>query len=377
MENNRHVKAKAQMAGPPRLRRSTAVRDVTAGYTTSPTIAVICTALFVSYLALYIYPDRPYVFATMSNLCYVSAGVWRVYHAFAEQHSAAILIGQFGVGSIFLLFLGASSFAYHAQTEGGSQAHTLDIVGGWLLVCHLLYVTLTVAFMAVVEYYLPDRLDPLGERISQSVFAALFAMFVLLLFLFYDSFYSNQTEFFFITGPTAAFFGGICRLVLIYDGGRVSWRALRIAGWEVVVVLIMTFGAIFSQGELLGKPLDKNPGQPEAPLYDLYHGNWHFLLGMVACLLYSRSADAARVVKKTHEVVITKVSWQDFVGANLVALYAATSALLKETGADYESARSGLFSISCLLMIHALFVFYVQVSTYFDFDPVRFRLLPL
>ena len=320
------------------------LKDITftesVGYSTSPTIAAVSTSLLISFLALALFPETQFVFSTVSNLAYIFAGFWRELHAVTESHSATVLVGQLGAGSFFLVFLGAASFAYHSTTQSATPAHTLDIVGGWLLVAHLLYVSFSVTFLALIEIALPSNYDFVGWHVARGLLSAVFLAFVTLLFLFYDFFYAHQTEFFFILGPSSAVFAGGFRFYLAREKKRCNLRATAIAVFEICAMLLVVSAAIMCQGELIPPFLDKYD-QTEGPKYDLYHGHWHFFLAVSSCLIYSRAADVARVVKKTHYICVCRLPTLDFLGTIWLAVYATTAGIMKQVNV-VDRARKAL-----------------------------------
>ena len=204
-------------------------------------------------------------------------------------------------GALVLVFMGASSLAFHRASTMNSPAHTLDIAFGWILVSHVFYVSFAVALLAGAKAATPqlDRRDHEAVRNVRFVLSVLFLVFVTVLMTLYDDFYRHQTTLYLVVGPAAAVFGAICRGILVYEEGKLQWPAVRLAIVELVVALTAVFAAIVCQGELLGRTLNRATTPEE---YDFYHGQWHFLLALVVGLLYSRAADSARIVQGTHRV---------------------------------------------------------------------------
>ncbi len=322
------------------------VKDVE-GYSVSPTVSIITLFLAVSYLAMAVAPS-PYVFATMTNLCYLAAGFWREAVSAADRHTASLLVGQMAGGALVLVFMGASSFAFHRESTMSSPAHTLDIVFGWVLVSHVFYVTLSVALLAAVKAGSAKRATrPL--RAVRSALSVGFLVFVTLLMTLYDDFYQGQTTFYLAAGPAAAVFGGICRGILVYEEGKLQWPAVGLAAFELVVALTAVFAAIVCQGELLGRTLSRATTPEE---YDFYHGQWHFLLALVVGLLYSRAADAARIVQGTHRVCVCSLPTLDWVGEALILVYAGLCLAFKEGQVDVDAAKGALGAVAVLFVLH-------------------------
>tara|TARA_X000001036_G_scaffold189790_1_gene178932 strand:+ start:574 stop:1647 length:1074 start_codon:yes stop_codon:yes gene_type:complete len=322
------------------------------GYSVSPTVAVITPFLVVAHVALAIAPS-PYVFATMTNLCYLAAGFWREAVSATERHTASLLVGQMAGGALVLVFMGASSLAFHRTSTMNSPAHTLDIVFGWVLVSHVFYVSFSVALLAGAKAATSriDRRDREAVRNVRFILSVLFLVFVTVLMTLYDDFYRHQTTFYLVVGPAAAVFGAICRGILVYEEGKLHWPAVRLAIVELVVALTAVFAAIVCQGELLGRTLSRATTPEE---YDFYHGHWHFLLALVVALLYSRAADSARIVQGTHRVCVCSLPTLDWAAELLLLLYAVLCLAFKEGDVDLGVAKGVLGAVAGLFAAHSV-----------------------
>ena len=328
------------------------------GYSISPTVAIVTPCLVVAYLALAIAPS-PYVFATMTNLCYLAAGLGRETVSATERHSASLLVGQMAGGALILVLMGASSLAFHRESAMNAPAHTLDIACGWILVSHVFYVTFSVALLAGAKAASPrltsegwrDRRDRRAVRNVRFVLSVLFLVFVTVLMALYDDVYRSQTTFYLAVGPAAAVFGAICRGILVYEEGKLQWPAVRLAAFELVVALAAVFAAIVCQGELLGRPLSRATTPEE---YDFYHGQWHFLLALAVALLYSRAADSARIVLGTHRVCVCALPTLDWVAEFLILLYAVLCLGFKEGQVELGVAQGVLGAVAGLFALHAV-----------------------
>jgi hypothetical protein len=321
-------------------------------YSLSPSLVAASTGLLVAYVGSAIFPS-PYVFSTLTNLSYLFVAFQSEFAALADEHSAARLIGQLGGAPLILALMGGSSFAYHRFSVLGQPEHTLDIFFGWLLVSHVAYTTFCVALIGLLTRLLPDHLDDQGARWLRAGLSLLFLVGVTLLMSLYDTIYSNQLTFYLIVGPGAAVFGGICRFILVKEEGIVQWRAVRLAVVEVVVALTATLAAVLAQGELLGRKLSR-ANTPQA--YDSFHGNWHFLLAAVTGFLYSRAADAARVIQETHTICVCRLPVLDQAALALLFVYSVAVIVLKETAVDIDSAIVGLGMLAALFTVHMLAV---------------------
>ena len=205
------------------------------GYSISPAISATSVFIVLSYIGLAVAPTK-YVFATLSNVCYLSAGFYRELASLTKQHSAAQLVGQLGGGSLVLVLIGASSFAYHRETMLSSPAHTLDILFGWVLVSHVLYVCFSVSSLGLLRQLLPEHLDDIGLQLLRATLSLCMLVTFVFLMAFYNTIYRNQELLYFTLGPAAALAGGACRFLLVRSEGALSWHAVAIAVVEVVVV---------------------------------------------------------------------------------------------------------------------------------------------
>ena len=325
------------------------------GYTISPGVAVTSSCLLLSYVVLGLAPSA-YVFATMTNLSFLAAGFYREAVSATDRHSATLLVGQMAGGSLILVLMGASSFAFHRESVLGAPAHTLDILFGWLLVTHVFYVSFSVSLLAFVRFVLPDSLDTQGTRLVRTALSFSLLVVVTILMTFYDTFYSHQLEFYLVVGPSAALFGGLTRFILVYEDQKVQWRAVGLAIVEVVVALTGVVAAILAQGELVGRPLSKTTSPEE---YDLFHGNWHFLLALVMSLLYSRAGDAARIVQGTHVVCVCSLPLLDWLAEVAIFVYSLLVIILKEGRFDIRTSTITLAIAAAVFQIHAMLTFMV------------------
>jgi hypothetical protein len=320
------------------------------GYSISPTVAVTTVFLTISYVVMVASPS-PHVFSTTTNLCYLATGFWRELMAATERHSATLVAGQMAGGALVLVMMGASSFAFHRESVMYSPAHTLDILFGWLLVTHAFYVCLSVSMLALVNS-LSNR-DVRAVRFARGTFSLAFLVMVFMLMVFYDDFYSNQSQLYFVVGPLAAIFVAVCRFILVYQGGKIEYSSLRTAAMELIVAATSIAAAILSQGSLLGRTLTRETTPAE---YDFYHGNWHYLIALNVGMLYSRAADAARVVQGTHESYGLQMPALDWAAQLLVLMYSVLVIIFKETSIDLFVAKSALGTLSGLFTLLGIVV---------------------
>lgn len=323
------------------------------GFEISPTIAVVSSLQFATFVLYAISPSK-HVLASVSNFCYLGAGLYRATIALLQGHSSTFLLGQLAGASFIYVFLGSSSFAFHVTSVLNSPAHSFDILGGWLLVLHVFFVCFSVCTIALVKWF--TKFNPIGNSAvvaTQVMLSILLVVMITILVTYYDSFYGRQLEMYFALGPGAAIFGTICRYMLVYQRGNLKWRAFRIASFELLVALTLVFAAILCQGELLSLTNNKLSAT-NGLAYDLYHAHWHFFLATATAALYSRATDASRVVMGTHRVCVCKQTWLDFGGLSVLFVYAIVAALLKELRADVNTSLLVLFALNSLMAVHAI-----------------------
>lgn len=315
-------------------------------YKLTPVFIGVAVALLVSYIALWAFPDEPYVFATMTNLCYIAAALQREVAAFASYHSVSYLVGLLGSAPYVLVLLGSASLAYHRQSLIGSWTHQLDIFFGMLLVFHVFYVSFSVVILRFAGRFVA------GVR---TILAMVFTLMVFVLMFWFDDIYKEMLLFYLVFGPGAAVFGIVLRFFLTNnpDGDNAGYVPVRIAIAEMVTLLLMVFAAIFAQCELIGVKytVGSNP-----VAYDFYHGQWHFLLAISMSALYSRAADAARRVRnKKSKIWIKELSTLDWVGLGIGFVYALLVIVLKESQVELSVAKVVLSVVACLYGAYGLF----------------------
>lgn len=319
-------------------------------YALSPAIAAASSFLLFSYMALAVSPST-HVFSTVTNFCYLAAGFYREAASLATHHSAASLVGQSGGSAMILVLMGASSFAFHRESQLNSPAHTLDILFGWVLVSHLFYVCCSVSVLGYLRWLLPDALEPPVMRVLRAALSFSFLLVIVLLMAFYDTVYEHQAFLYSVLGPGAALFGATLRALLVLVEGQSNGRAVFLAIVEGVVLLTVVVAAIYAQGELAGRTLTQATTPRE---YDFYHGNWHFLLAVATSVLYSRTADAARVVQDSYEICICELPFFDKVGIGVLFLYSVCVMLLKELAVDLDVSIVVLSVVASAFTAHAL-----------------------
>ena len=331
----------------PTASTASAASAASAVYPLSPTIVAASCGILAAFLSKWLANAPSHALATISNLSYIFAGLYRDYAYNVDDYSAATLLGLLGGAPFALVFLGAASLAYHSKTVLNIEVHTLDIVGGWLLVLHVFFVAFSVVMMGATQRFL-SKPFPRAKGVVRSVLTSLFVLALTLILLYYPTMYSNQSLLFFTLGPSAAVFGGICRLfVVVDDKGKASARALRLAAFELAVGLVVTFAAIICQGELMGRRLVVGTEE-----YDFFHAHWHYFLALATSLLYTRSADAVQVLEG-RQIFAVDMSWLDVFGELTIASYAIVLAVAKETSMTLPHALSACVPFNALLVVHA------------------------
>jgi hypothetical protein len=236
-------------------------------YKLTPVFLGVSVALLVSYIGLWALPDEKYVFATLTNLCYIAAGLQREVAAYVSFHSASRLVGLLGSAPYVFVLLGSSSLAYHRHSVVGSWTHSLDILFGMVLVFHVFYTSFSVV---VLKFF--GSCDQF-QQVARTGLAFVFAFMIFTLIFWFDDIYQEMLLFYLIFGPSAAVCGCILRFFLVQDPeSNEQWRVrVYIALAEMTTLLLMVFAAIFAQCELIGVKYTIN-SNPKA--YDFWHGNW-------------------------------------------------------------------------------------------------------
>ena len=321
-------------------------------YALSPTLAIAFASFALAFATSF--AARPYGFATLSNACFLTSALWREAAA-ARGRSTSGVAGELSGGSFPLLLIGASSLAFHRQPELQSQEHTLDIFSGWLLVLHLCFCSASVAVLSMpmlLGWQTPSYAGWVRWLFSASFVGAVMALAALM-----ETIYDNQLQFYFSVGPLAAVFGAFCRWLLADGAGGVS-----IALFELLVALTAIAGAIFAQGELVGRELTLDT-TPEA--YDLFHGCWHVLLGTVAAVVYARVADASLIVDEGSVRCVCGMPALDWIGEIILLLLAVSVLVLKEAEVDVIVARAVIGGCAGLGLLHAVATLAVYRDRFF------------
>ena len=328
------------------------------GFAVSPMIAMIATAHAISYIVAAAAPSI-YVFATLTNLSFLGASLYRVGVVLSERHSAPPLVGQLAGSALIYAFMGGSSIAYHAAPVQSSPAHSFDILFGWVMVMHVTFVCFSVVAFALVKYFLCGWNTLASMACVRTALSVSLLTGVTLLMAFYDEVYAIQQEFFLVMGGSAAVFGAICRFILIYRGDNVNLSALLIACAELFVASLVVFSAIVCQCELLGRRIERNndgteEGDLNNKLYDFFHGHWHFFIAVFTSLLYSRGADAARAVQGSYLVCVCKLPYLDSFAYVILAMYSVLLIWFKEEEYSLNASLAAGIAMTSLLALHAL-----------------------
>ena len=344
-------------------------------YNLSPAIASTTLILGFAWSVSFVVPIINYnfesTFATLSNICFVGAGLYHEHRA-PHRRGAVKLAGSLASSSLPLILIGVSSFAFHIASDVGSNAHTLDIFMGWVLVLHVATIPVVVA----VASFVPTRFSKFVSRLvlSTGIVVALF-----LFASFYDGMYRNQKYFYLVSGSIAMAASALCRRLLMYDNNKLTFVPSALAFAELVVGVVVVISAVFSQGELLGRRVSLSS---DARRYDIFHGQWHFLLATISSASYARAGDAANrlIVELERGSVRCICKWPvlDAVGGVAVLLHATFVILLKELDSDIVFVNIVLSVSTTVLFLHACVVVYHLLPTCQSTNrPDKFQSLPM
>ena len=338
----------------------------------SPVIGIVSGGLFLSFFFEYAVVNSERVFASASNVCFLLAALYvhlygtsRVQCSFdpdGEGCARQLLAGDSQSGSktyftsylisnletcavVFITLLGASSLAFHTSGTLYTPVHTLDILFGWLLTLNLLFSTSA----SVLFSWIGRK----GANRFHGAFFVFYLGIVSLFISFYDTIYKNQVAVLISIAATSIVFAVISRFTLV---GRIpSGASVGFALVEVVALVSIAVCAVFCQGELLGRRLDR---ESDAAAYDIHHGIWHVLLSYVAGILTIRSLSVARMVEKEISVCVCYPHWTEIAGEGMVFAYALLALFLKEFAVDAQVAKIVLAFSSIILYVHALYAFF-------------------
>jgi len=306
------------------------------GASFAPSLTLVALAAVAAHVArLVASRDSPYVFATVSNGAYLAAG----------------LLCPLDDGALAVMLAGAASLAFHAQhslAPRAAYAHTLDIALGWVLVVHLAFVPLLAgARFAASRLGLTDD-SPWGwlRVVGRVSFYAALATALTLLFSLYDSVYfgdGGQLVLYLIAAPVAALALAVERVFILTQPAPAE-RAGPLhpyaeAVLETAVLLLVLAAAVTAQGELLGRSLTHEQ-QPAA--YDLFHGQWHILIAVVATAAYQRTHDVNRLARNQLERCVCHSDASELALLGGLAVYAALVIALKEAGAGAVASEAVL-----------------------------------
>ena len=304
------------------------------GASFAPSLTLVALAAVGAHVArLAASRDSPHVFAAVSNGAYLCAG----------------LLCPLDDGALAVMLAGAASLAFHAQYTLGAYAHTLDIALGWVLVVHLAFVpVLAGARFVAARLGLTDD-DPQWwwlRVVGRIAFYAALGTALVLMFALYDSVYhgdGGQLVLYLIAAPIAALALALER-VFVLTQPTPAERAGTLhpyaeAALETAVLLLAAAAAVTAQGGLLGRSLTHEQ-QPAA--YDLFHGQWHILVAVVATAAYQRAHDVNRLARNELERCVCHSDASELALLGGLGVYAALVIALKEAGASAGASEAVL-----------------------------------
>lgn len=318
----------------------------------SSCIAFNTLALLISLFLKFAIPSSPYIFATVSNIGYVVCAVYIHYRATSTYDSKyqrgefigdSYLIANISTSaSIFFILLGASSLGFHSESVLFQPLHSFDILFGWLLILTVAFVSISVSFYAWA-----------GRRLTRQLHSTAFVGFLVAIFMLvvqYSAVYNHQLEYYLVVASVAVVFAVISRIVL--TGKKPSLEVIAYAIGEMFILISVAVAAVFCQGELLGKKLNR---ELEGESYDLFHGVWHLLLSSVCSIILVRGVSVARMVENEYTVCVCKPSLLDIAGEVSLFVFSVTAVALKEMGTSNATSLVVLFVVSLGLCVHATF----------------------
>jgi hypothetical protein len=277
--------------------------------------------------------DSPFVFATVSNGAYLCAG----------------LLCPLDDGAVIIMLVGAASVAFHAEYTRITPAHTLDIALGWVLVVHLAFVPLLAgARLVAARLGLTDN-DPHWwwlRVVGRIAFYATLGTAFVLMFALYDSIFhgdAGQVVLYMIVAPIAAL-GLVIERIFVLAQPPPAERTGPLhpyaeAVLETAVLLLVAAAAMTAQGELFGRSLSQS-NQPAE--YDLFHGQWHILVAVVATAGYQRTHDVNKLARNELEHCVCHSDPSELALLGGLGVYAILVIVLKEVRANAGASEAVL-----------------------------------
>jgi len=311
--------------------------------------------------------DSPFAFSCVSNAAYLAAG----------------LLCPSDDGALAVMLTGAASLAYHSEHHPSShESHVLDIALGWVLIVHLAFAPLLAgARLLAAHWKITDDSDLWWLRTLGRVAAyAVLATALVLMFSLYDTIKNSgavggngQLILYFIAAPIAALAIAIERIfvltvpatpsaattALARDKGPLTPYAEALV--ETHAMLWLVAGAVVTQGDLLGRKLQRQISVEE---YDLFHGTWHVQVALVAAVVYERVDDVNRRARGEQNECVCYSRWPEIALLVGLTLYGILAVILKE-------ASAGVVASEVVLGVTTLLLF--ALGAYAWFDEVRAR----
>ena len=316
---------------------------------TDSLVALVALCQIVSVIVYLCTPGWNEAFATTSNVAYMVSGV---YSSFRKS----VRWGGLANPAFPLLFLGVASFSFH-QEQAHSNKHTLDILGGWLLVVHLASISIG-AFVS--ELVSEIKILRFGTQFVDFVFVIVFAPLFLLVCTFYSSVYNNQLWFYGACLVPSVVLALVIRMRL----SSCKYSSIQIAVSESVEALGIAISATFVQGELVGRRVTY---ATDPAAYDLFHGMWHIQLALAVGVLHVRFANLSNQVDdtlkdKTQRTIDNK-SFFASIGKGVFFVQAVILIALKETSVSIVWVQVVLVSVSAIHFIHLCFLLYTKFTS--------------
>ena len=310
----------------------------------SGAIAAVGIAQTVSTVSLVTVPQWEESFAVVSNLAYVFSGC---YHSLYTKPR----LGSLSNPAFPLLFLGGSSFAFHADPLLFEPKHTLDLFAGWVVVLHLACASVGAA---AVEFASEVKAARPYAYLANFGFLILFSSGLVVIALLYAEVYHSQILFYATCAGSATVFALLIRARL----SESKHFSVAIAVFETVVIVCVAVSAIFLQGELVGKRLSNST---DKQMYSLFHGMWHVQLAFVVSLLNVRFADIMQQARSVEDqAYIVDINLLDTLGALVFFGQSIALLVLKETESSVVSVQLVLGVGSALHVLHTLRFVYIN-----------------
>lgn len=295
----------------------------------------VCTAV-VYFLSMW---NAEAPFALTSNAVFLAVGYQRLMISHFQEHTPSLEYGLLSSSCFIYILLGASSLSFHSSAELSSASHAFDILSGFLLISHIVYVLL------VMNIHLLLRMRGVYAR-----FKSLLLLTTSLLYLAatttivanYERIYSKQMEFYVICASISSVLYAPIRLSL-----SSSWTSRLDSFSESLVLLLGLCGAVVSQSQMAGTRYANGDVH-----YEFYHGSWHVLVATTTGIIYTRCGQLTYKWSRNAVRIQCRTTASDSIGLLLLSIYSLLAMLMKELRVSLDVAKVFIGLVVTVMACH-------------------------